>query len=203
MTDGSELQPAVEAEFLALADVLDSISDAEWDTPSLCEGWRVREVVAHMTMAARYPEAEFMAMLRDYDFDFTRLSDQIAHQDAELPAADLVGNLRSAVMHYWTPPGGGYHGALNHVVIHGLDITAPLGVPRPGPKESIQIVLDDLTERGGHANFGVDIEGRTLQATNLEWSYGSGPELRGTAEDLALVICRRDLPAERLEGSPL
>ena len=27
---------------------------AVWDAPSLCEGWRTREVVAHMTMPARY-----------------------------------------------------------------------------------------------------------------------------------------------------
>jgi len=114
---------AVAAEFLALGGLLDSATDAQWDTSSLCAGWRAREVIAHMTMAARYSEEEFMAELRRCDFDFSRLSNEIAARDAELPASELVASLRSEVMQHWTPPGGGWHGALNHVVIHGLDVT--------------------------------------------------------------------------------
>ncbi len=203
MTNDAHLQPAIAAEFLALADLLDSATDAQWNSPSLCEGWRVREVIAHLTMAARYSEEEFMAELRNCDFDFGRLSNQIASRDAELPTGELIANLRSDVMHHWTPPGGGYHGALNHVVIHGLDVTVPLGVPRRSPDETIRVVLDDLTEGGGHAHFGIDTEGRSLQATDLDWSYGSGPALRGAAEDLALALCGRTIPDARLEGKSL
>src|SRR5215469_2465384 len=112
MTDDADLQPAVAAEFQALAGLLDSATDAQWDTPSLCAGWRVREVIAHMTMAARYSEEEFMAELRRCGFDFGRLSNEVASRDAELPASELVANLRSDVMGRWTPPGGGYRGAL-------------------------------------------------------------------------------------------
>jgi uncharacterized protein (TIGR03083 family) len=203
MTNDADLQPAVAAEFVALADLLDSATDAQWDTPSLCAGWRVREVVAHMTMAARYPEDKFMAELRRCDFDFDRLSNQIASRDAELPTSELVASLRSDVMQQWTPPGGGWHGALNHVVIHGLDVTVPLGVPRRSSDDTIRIVLDDLTRGGVQEHFGTDIEGRSLQATDLDWSYGSGPPLRGAAEDLALVLCGRAVPAGRLDGEPL
>jgi len=203
VADDAELQPVIAAEFLALADLLDSSSEPDWDTPSLCDGWRVREVIAHLTMAARYSEEEFMAELRECEFDFSRLSNKIATRDAELPAGDLVANLRADVMHHWTPPGGGYHGALSHVVIHGLDVTVPLAVPRRSPDETIRVVLDDLTEGGGHAHFGITIEGRSLHATDLDWSYGSGPTLRGRAEDLVLVMCGRGVPEPRLEGNPL
>ena len=126
-TDDAYLQPAVAAEFDSLADLLTAASDAQWDTPSLCEGWRVREVIAHLTMAARYSEAEFMAELQRCGFDFTRLSNEVASRDAGLPTGELVASLRSEVMQHWTPPGGGYHRALNHVVIHGLDMTVPAG----------------------------------------------------------------------------
>jgi uncharacterized protein (TIGR03083 family) len=203
MTTDADLQPAVAAELLALADLLGSASDAQWDTPSLCAGWRVREVIAHMTMAARYTEETFMAELRRCDFDFGRLSNEVASRDAELPTRELVADLRSEVMQHWTPPGGGYHGALNHTVIHGLDVTVPLGVPRRPPDDTIRVVLDDLTEGGGHEHFGTSIEGRSLQATDLDWSYGSGPALRGAAGDLALVLCGRAVPAGRLAGEPL
>jgi uncharacterized protein (TIGR03083 family) len=203
MTNDADLQPAVAAEFVALADLLAAATEAQWDTPSLCAGWRVREVVAHMTMAARYAEDQFMAELRRFDFDFGRLSNEIADRDAALPADELVANLRSDVMAQWMPPGGGYHGALNHVVIHGLDITVPLGVPRRSPDDTIRIILDDLTRGDVHERFGTSIEGRSLQATDIDWSYGSGPPLRGKAEDLAVVLCGRVLPAGRLDGEPL
>ena len=202
-SDDAHLQPAVAAEFTSLADLLAAASDAQWDTPSLCEGWRVREVVAHMTMAARYSETKFMAELQRCDFDFTRLSNEIASRDARLPAEALVANLRSDVMQRWTPPGGGYRGALNHVVIHGLDVTVPLGVPRRSPDDTIRVVLDDLAAGGGHAHFGIVIDGRHLQASDLGWSHGSGPVLRGAAGDLALAMCGRMIPAGRLEGEPL
>jgi uncharacterized protein (TIGR03083 family) len=195
----ADLQPVVAAEFLALADLLGSATERQWDTPSLCAGWRVREVVAHMTMAARYPEDRFMAELRRCGFDFGRLSNEIASRDAGLPPGELVANLRSVVMQHWTPPGGGYRGALNHVVIHGLDITVPLGVPRRSPDETMRIVLDDLTTGGIHEHFGTTIEGRSFQATDIGWSYGSGPPLRGRAEDLALMLCGRTVPAGRPE----
>jgi uncharacterized protein (TIGR03083 family) len=202
MTYDADLQPVVAAEFLALADLLESASDAQWDTSSLCEGWRVREVIAHMTMAARYPEEKFMAELRRCNFDFGRLSNEIASRDAGLPTGELIANLRSDTMQRWAPPGGGYHGALNHVVIHGLDVTVPLGVPRRSPDETIRIILDDLTKGDVHAHFGTSIEGRRLQATDLDWSYGSGSPLRGAAEDLALMLCGRTLPPERTADEP-
>jgi uncharacterized protein (TIGR03083 family) len=203
MTDDAYLQPAVAAEFLSLADLLDAASAAQWDTASLCAGWRVREVVAHMTMAARYPEEQFMAELKRCGFDFTRLSNEIAARDASLPADELIGNLRSEVMQRWAPPGGGYHGALNHVVIHGLDITVPLGAPRLAPDQTIRVILDDLTQGEAAGRFGVDVAERRLQATDLDWSFGAGPVLRGPAADLALVICGRSVPPGRLEGAPL
>lgn len=202
MADDGHLQPAVAAEFTSLASLLSDATPGQWDTPSLCDGWRVREVIAHMTMAARYSEDEFMAELRRCGFDFTRLSNEIAARDASLPAGDLVACLRSEVMQRWAPPGGGYHGALNHVVIHGLDVTVPLGVPRRTPDDTMRVILDDLT-RGGHGHFGVSIEGRCLRATDLDWSYGSGTALNGAAADLALAMCGRTVPPDRLDGEPL
>jgi Activator of Hsp90 ATPase homolog 1-like protein len=125
------------------------------------------------------------------------------------PIEDITVDLRpggvfeTVMVQHWTPPGGGYHGALNHVVIHGLDVTVPLGVPRRSPDETIRIVLDDLIREGGHAHFGMDIDGRYLAATDLDWSYGSGAPLRGSAGELAVALCGRAVPAGRLDGEPL
>lgn len=200
MTDDTALQPIVAAEYLALADMLESATEADWNSPSLCEGWRVREVIAHLTMPARYDQETFMAELRARNFDFGRLSNEIAARDAQLPTEDLKENLRTDVLLHWVPPEGGYHGALNHVVIHGLDVTVPLGVERRPPDDTMRIVLDDLTAGGIHEHFGTVIAEKRLEASDLDWSSGSGPVVRGTAADLALVLCGRTIPPGRIEG---
>jgi uncharacterized protein (TIGR03083 family) len=201
MNPDSELQAAVTNEFLALAELLDTLPAVGWDTPSLCAGWRVREVVAHVTMPARYSEEQFMAELQNCDGDFTRLSNTVATRDGALPTSVLVGNLRDDMLHHWAPPGGGYMGALNHVVIHGLDITVPLGSGRRSTDEDLRAVLDDLTSGGTHAHFGFAFDGLGLRATDMDWSFGSGTPISGAGEDLALLVCGRQLPAGRIEGT--
>ena len=161
----------------------------------------VREVVAHMTMPVRYSMEQFMDELRDRDGDFTRLSNDIAARDGALPTSVLVGNLRDETLHHWTPPGGGYSGALNHVVIHGLDITVPLGSGRSATDEDLRAVLDNLTSGGTHAHFGFNLDGLRLRATDLDWTFGSGTSVSGAAEDLALLVCGREVPAGRIEGA--
>lgn len=188
-----DLHAAVAAEFTWLADVLDGRAEAAWDTPSLCAGWRVREVVAHMTMAVRYAPPEFYAELEACKGDFTLLSNRVAARDAALPTTTLLANLRDDVMHAWIPPGGGPIGALSHVVIHGLDVTVPLGVARPAPDETVFAVLDHLTRGGGHASFGFELDGLRLQATDADWTFGSGTPINGTAADLTLLISGRTL----------
>lgn len=193
-----DLQVAVAAELTWLADVLDGLAEGVWDTPSLCAGWRVREVVAHMTMAVRYAPHAFIAELQACKGDFTLLSNRVAARDAALPTTTLVANLRDDALHAWIPPGGGLIGALTHAVIHGLDITVPLGVARPAPDETVRAVLDHLTREGGHANFGFHLDHLCLQATDMDWTFGSGTLMRGAAADLTLLISGRKVAPGRI-----
>ena len=103
---GTGMAHDIAAEYEALADLLEGAGPAVWDAPSLCEGWRTREVVAHMTMPARYDSPAFMAELEANGGDFTRLSDTVAARDGALPEAGLLADLRSPVLHAWQPPGG-------------------------------------------------------------------------------------------------
>jgi len=66
-----DLRTEIATEFLSLADLLETAPVSVWDAPSLCEGWRIREVVAHVTMPARYDAAAFMAEMATADGDFT------------------------------------------------------------------------------------------------------------------------------------
>lgn len=196
----TDLAAAIADEYVALADLLEAADPVVWDAPSLCEGWRTREVVAHMTMPARYSGPEFMAELEAARGDFTRLSDTIAARDGALPAAILLSGLRSEVLHGWQPPGGGMEGALTHCVIHGLDITEAVPLERRVPDPRIARVLTIVAGPGSPTLFGVDLSDVHLRADDLDWSFGSGVLVAGPAQALALVACGRQLPAGRLGG---
>lgn len=193
----TDLQTLVAPQLRSLADALAAQPPSVADEPSLCEGWSVKHVVAHMTMAARYDPPAFMNELAAAGHDFETLSQTIATRDGELPFAALLDDLRGNTMAAWAPPGGGAMGALTHAVIHGLDITGALDLPRTADDDATRLVLDTLT--GGVAgHFGVDVTGRALEATDLDWHHGSGMPVRATAGDLVLALAGRSRPALEL-----
>jgi uncharacterized protein (TIGR03083 family) len=186
-----------------LATTLGGLPETSWDAPTLCERWRVREVVAHMTMPFRYGVEEFMAELGKSGGDFTALSDRLAARDAAaLSPAELTETIRANIRHPWEPPGGGFVGALSHDVIHGLDITVPLGLGFTVPEERLRIILPSSADEMSVGFFGVDLDGIELRATDMDWTFGTGTLLTGTAQDLLLVICGRKLPPGHLDGKP-
>jgi len=187
-------------QFAALADALEAQPPEVGDRPSLCAGWSVRAVLVHMTMANRYDEPSFQRQLEAAGHDFQTLSDTIALRDAELPWEELLAGLRSDTMARWLPPGGGAPGALSHVVIHGLDVTAALDLPRSASDEATRAVLETLTTGGVHRRFGTDLTGRRLRATDLDWSHGDGEATEGAAGDLVLALAGRPRPGVDLHA---
>lgn len=195
------LRAEVVAERREQVELLASLRPEQWDAPTLCDGWRVREVVAHTTMPFRTSRRRLVAELIKARGSFDRMSDRCARRDAErLPAEALLASLRDNVAHPWSPPGGGPHGALSHDVIHGLDITVGLGLDRRVPPERVALVLSGMRRRN-IAYFGADLTGVELRATDLDWVYGGGTPVRGLAQDLLLVLCGRRLPPGRLDGA--
>jgi uncharacterized protein (TIGR03083 family) len=196
------MRAEISAERRELAAVFADMDAALWDGPTLCAGWRPREVLAHMTMPFRLSKRQFVAGLCAARGNFNRMADRYARRAAgEFTSDQLVDCLRDNAEFDWKPPGGGLVGALSHDVIHGLDITTGAGLDRNVPIDRLRIVLDAIKPRQ-IKYFGVDVDGIRLQATDLDWSYGSGTEMRGSAQDLLLVLCGRTLPAGRITGEP-
>jgi uncharacterized protein (TIGR03083 family) len=193
-TTEHDVEALIGPQFRALADALAAEPTSVADAPSLCEGWAVKHVVAHMTMAARYDGPAFMAELAAAGHDFGTLSEKLARRDGELAFGRLLDDLRSDTMAAWAPPGGGALGALSHVVIHGLDITTALGLPRTADDRATLIVLASLADGAAAAHFGVDTSGRRLKATDLDWQSGAGEPVEATAGDLVLALASRPRP---------
>jgi uncharacterized protein (TIGR03083 family) len=187
----TDVQTAVAAERTDLVAVLRNLSAEDWDRTTLCEGWRVRELVAHLVMPYRYSTARFLKEMVKSRGNFNRMADRRARADAaELTPNELTDTLESNIHHQWKPPGGGYEGALSHDVIHGLDITVALGIDRHVPLDRLQLVLAGAGQKQ-LKYFGVDLTGVQLQATDLDWTLGTGTVVEDTAQNLLLRITGR------------
>ena len=189
----TDLQSFVAPTCDRLADLLAAAPAATWDTPSLCEKWLVRHVVAHVTMPARLTPAQFGAEMAAAGGDFTVLADTVAARDAALPTADLLAQLRSPTLHDWQPPGGGAPGALTHAVIHSLDVTIALGRPPTAPRDAVLAVLTMLTAANGTI-FGIDLTDTHLTATDIPWTWGTGRPVTTDSASLVSLLSGRTLP---------
>lgn len=185
-----DLQAWVGPTLSGLADALD---DRAWDDASLCEGWQVQHVVAHLTMPARLTPEQFGAEIAAARGDFGVVSETVARRDAALPREVLLEQLRSEALRTWQPPGGGSTGALSHAVIHSLDVTLPLGLGTVAPQPAVDAVLQALADNRG-AWFSVDLDGRSLEATDTGWTWGDGEPLRTTSGGLVVLLAGRTLP---------
>lgn len=180
------------AERRRLADLLAGLEPKQWAADSLCAGWRVREVVAHITMPFRTKPVPFVIGMVRAGFKFDRYADRLAHRDtASMTDDQLLSSLRDNITHPWRPPGGGQVGALSHDVIHGLDLTEPLGLPA-APPSRIALVLGSVGPRNLRY-FGTRLDHRFV-ATDADISLGSGPELRLPAKEILLRIAARRSP---------
>jgi uncharacterized protein (TIGR03083 family) len=194
------IRAAVAAERRAQVELYASLSEDDWNSSSLCAGWRVREVLAHVTMPFRYSLPRVAWEIAKARGSFDRMADRRARIDArQLSTAQLWESLRDNVEHPWAPPGGGPLGALSHDVIHGLDVSTPLGRDDAASPERVGLVLTGLRPKQVDF-FGVDLDGVELRADDLDWSYGSGEPVHGRAQDLLLLLCGRQVPAGRLSG---
>jgi uncharacterized protein (TIGR03083 family) len=195
-TDTMQMARAEREEFAAL---LEGLTPQQWDSPTLCEQWRVRDVVAHVI---------------GYDpLSRTQLMRRIAKGLVTRGGANAVGvadyavkspeELTALVRQYAVPHGltSGFGGriALTDGMIHQQDIRRPLGTPRTIPAESLRIALDFSTW-APRILGGLRVRGLRLVATDLDWTHSNGPEVRGSGEALLMAMAGRPAALRDLDG---
>lgn len=177
----------------ALADLADDFDESAWDTPSLAQGWRVHEVVAHLTMPFGVRLPALVAGMIRHRGDFDAYADRWARRTAsERSGPELAASLRAHASSRFTPPGMGPIAPLVDLVVHRLDIAVPLGLELVPDTAVLPPALHFLTSRAAK-NFGVSAQrtaGRRFEATDVEWAHGEGPVVRAPATDLILLWCR-------------
>jgi uncharacterized protein (TIGR03083 family) len=196
---------AIAALRLGLADLLDGLAPAEWEAPSLCAGWRVRDVAAHVAMTPQVPGLG--AMLADAvraRGRFHRLNHDVAVRHAGQRAPErLVAELREHASSRRLPAVTNYRNIVLDVLVHGQDIAIPLGRPLPVPPDVAVAAANRAWTMGWPFWARRRLRGRRLVATDTDWSVGSGPvggpEVSGPIVALVLLLTgRAEAAAPRL-----
>lgn len=188
------------AERRDLLELLDGLSDAHWDAPTLCNGWAVRDLVAHVIS---YDEVGAAGLAKQAVQGSFRLSKINSIGVARLRDAS-PDVLRQAVARNLRPSGlttaFGGRIALLDALIHHQDVRRPLGLPpRVVPPERLRVALNFALWappiRGARRLRGVRVA-----ATDLNWKFGAGPDACGTGEAVLMVMAGRRGVAEDLAG---
>ena len=187
---------SITAQRLSLAELLESLSDADWEQPSLCAGWRVRDVAAHVAFAPQPPRlAELVVDAARARGRFHRLNHDVAVRLAARPTQDIVAEMRAHARSRHLPVVTNYRNIVFDVLVHTQDIAIPLGRQVPMPIDAARAGADRVWTMGWPFWARRRLRGIRLVATDTDWSVGAGTELSGPIGMLLLLLTGRTTTA--------
>lgn len=187
----------------SLASLFEGLSGQEWQHPSLCEEWTVRDVAAHLTLQ-QLGAREAIAMMLRYRGDTDRAVRETSRQRA---AAWTTGQITAAIResagsrrHIF---GVTYQEALIDVLVHAQDIAIPLGRDQPLPVEAAAAAATRIWTMHWPPPFPASRVMRQFRvtATDTEWSAGRGPEVRAPIGAILLLSSGRMTALPQLSGA--
>lgn len=198
---GNDMWAAVHRERHALVAELQDLSPTQWGTASLCPGWNVHDVVAHLVESAKCTRLGFLRDMIAARFDFDRQNaNGLAREKREDPR-DTLAALSAAATNTATPPAP-LPTRLVEVFVHGEDIRRPLGLSRAYPAAHVATALAFQVKTAVGMGGGRErAKGWRLTATDTPYATGEGAEVRGTAIALLLAVSGRPTAAGELSGA--
>lgn len=196
----SVIWPVVHNERRALIEDLKSLEPGQWCTKSLCAGWDVHDVVAHLVDTAKTTRLGFIRRMPAAGFDFDRDNAAgVAREKTSDPARTLA-EFQAASLRTSTSPVA-LATRLVEAFVHGEDIRRPLGISRDYPPEHVATALGYQVTTSVKIGGGKELaRGWRLVATDNGFAHGDGPEVRATAITLLRAISGRPVAAAELIG---
>lgn len=203
----SELWEAVDAQRLATAELLASLTPDQWATPSLCSEWTVKEVAGHLawqvsaTRARALPGVIWAAAKARGDLQ--RAVGQLATEWAARRSTDeLVGELRSLIGQRRHPYGVTDHEVLIDVIVHHQDIAIGLGrAPEADPQAAAEAAIRSWSLP---ARLTLPVTRRLVElrwrATDVAWDRGDGPLVEGSMAGILTALLGRVRALDHLSG---
>ena len=191
----NELWDLVDDERRDLTSLLTSLTEADWDQPSLCEGWRVREVVAHLVWVPTVTRGSVFMPLLKAGWSVPKLSDKVAKQHGSAPTNELLANFAATLSNRGLPPRSTTASLLADLFVHHQDIRRPLGLTRHVDEERLRVVLERTVWEEA-----TRCRGLKIRATDMDFEHGSGPLVEGLAEALIMTLSGRGAVLTELGG---
>jgi uncharacterized protein (TIGR03083 family) len=195
-----ELRAAMSRVRCDLADRIESLPPEQWEADSWCAGWRVRDVLGHLVSMAETTRGSLALLIIRNGGRGDRAVDRLARRVGADAVPELARRLRTAG---GTSIGGSAAVGLGDVLVHSSDALADLGQEVDASCDEITPVLDAYWRAGRVIVHASPHRGRRLVATDTDRSRGKGPEVRGRARDLMLLLANRRQVVPRLEGPGL
>jgi uncharacterized protein (TIGR03083 family) len=197
-----EIRDAERNEMFELAERFAELDDEQWNSPSLCTEWRVRDVLAHLTAGAEgaFGFAAIVNGMIRHGFNYKRWVAADGRARGQQDPAIVLNDLRNAAGNRRDSTRSRQVRGLMHVLIHGQDMCRPLGITRDLPETHLRPVADFLKEDVHLFGAKKRITGLKLTATDMDWSHGNGPEVTGPAEALVMMMAGRLVALDDLSG---
>jgi uncharacterized protein (TIGR03083 family) len=202
-----EVWAAIDIQRLRTVDLLESLSAEEWAHASLCDGWTVRDVAAHLTLQ-QISLGDGLRMALRHPGSINHINRENARRRAGLPTERLIADIRGMVGSRRHNFGLTHLDTLIDIVIHGQDIAIPLSReleadPQAAAAAATRVWSDHLTRRGRwklRVFRSVPYEHYQLTATDTPWSVGEGLEIRGPILAILMVLTGRLVCLPQLSG---
>lgn len=197
MKDRSAIWQAVHEERRRLVSDLEGIAREQWQTPSLCPGWSVHDVVAHLIDSALTTRLGFVRQMVTARLDFDRANEDGVEKHKAIDPCETLNAFRAVTDRRDAPPGP-LATRLVEAYVHGEDIRRPLGMQRDYPSEHVMTALEYMARTGAGFGGGRErVRGLRLSPGPDGQAIGEGPEVRGTP--IALLLAASGRPTSRAE----
>jgi uncharacterized protein (TIGR03083 family) len=197
----SDVWTAIDQQRGAIVRLLEDVTEDEWRRPSLCAGWSVRQVAAHLAL-----QNETWAALPRVAWDMARHGgvDGAIHaaacRHAELPVDVIIGEIRDRIG-VWRPvPTVTFREAALDYLVHGQDIAVPLGRALEMPRDLAVVAADRVWSRSRMFHARKRFTGYRLVADDVPWAVGQGQEISGPIAALLLLLTGRPAALAQLSG---
>ncbi|WP_298746139.1 maleylpyruvate isomerase family mycothiol-dependent enzyme [uncultured Serinicoccus sp.] len=197
----SDVWDLVHQERESLVADLETVETSRWDEPSLCPGWSVHDVVAHLVDNARTSTPRLLLAMARAGFDFDRQNAQGVARERGSSPGETLERLRAVAGRTSSPPAP-RASRLVEEVVHGEDVRSPLGIGHAYAQEAVVLALRDQLRTPVGFGGGKDrVEGLSLRATDAGIVVGEGPVVEGRALPLLMAVSGRRVFLGDLHGA--
>ena len=195
----------IHAERAALATTLAELDPADWTHPTLCPGWSVHDVAAHVISTPQVGWRQMSGMFarnlgRGYN---TMIYREVRRLGARETRASILADFeRFATSRHHVPTTTSVEPLID-ALVHHQDIVRPLGRRRAMAPDAAAVAADRVRRLAPLMGTARLLRSVRLVATDIDWARGSGPVVRGPMQELLMIASGRAPDPDLVEGEGL